>query len=193
MIMTNETPPQPAVTVEQADWDAAYAMLIGPRVAGGDGGTCVVRTPTLKQAAEAFARHRLAQQSATTGGEVPSGWRLVPVDASDEMLEAGSYGLGGGLSDFYDPTPVWSAMLAAAPTHPNDMARSYDERVRYEERILAAEMRAVRLKRLVRQPEDRGSYVGDTYYPVGGTEASHRWDGNAWQWLPEFEMEEDEA
>jgi hypothetical protein len=70
---------------------------------------------------------------------------------------------------------------------------SYDERVRYEERILAAEMRAVRLKGLVRQPEDRGAYVGDTYYPVGGTEASHRWDGNAWQWLPEFEMEEDEA
>ncbi|QUT07897.1 hypothetical protein KFK14_11210 [Sphingobium phenoxybenzoativorans] len=64
---------------------------------------------------------------------------------------------------------------------------SYDERLDYERRILAIECLAVRLKRLVRQPDEPGSYVGDTFYPVGGTEASHRWNGDAWEWLPDFD------
>jgi hypothetical protein len=68
---------------------------------------------------------------------------------------------------------------------------TYAERVKYEERILAAEMVVVRLRRLVRQPEDRGGYVGDTFYPVGGVEASHRWDGQKWEWLPELVLPEE--
>lgn len=43
-----------------------------------------------------------------------------------------------------------------------------------------------RLRRLIPPPTERGAYVGDTYYPVGGTEASHFWDGQEWQWVPEL-------
>jgi hypothetical protein len=66
---------------------------------------------------------------------------------------------------------------------------SYDERLEYERRILNIEVICVRLKRLVPEPNEPGSYVGDTFYPVGGTEASHQWDGAAWHWLPDFEDE----
>jgi hypothetical protein len=71
-------------------------------------------------------------------------------------------------------------------------AIAYKERVAYEQRILNAEMLAERLKRLVRQPENRGQYKGDTYYPVGGTEASHEWDGDKWHWLPHWCVESEE-
>lgn len=67
---------------------------------------------------------------------------------------------------------------------------SHDERVGYEERILAAEMdvisisrRAATLRSLVRCPDSPGAYVGDTFYPVGGNVASHRWNGEQWEWL----------
>ena len=70
------------------------------------------------------------------------------------------------------------------------LAATHNERVEYEERILAAEMRVERLKRLIRQPEDRGGYVGDNYYPVGGTKASHEWDGFEWQWLAALSQQE---
>lgn len=62
----------------------------------------------------------------------------------------------------------------------------FEEMVSYEDRILEVEMRCERLKRLVRQPENRGGYKGDTFYPVGGAEASHEWDGERWNWLPDF-------
>lgn len=68
------------------------------------------------------------------------------------------------------------------------MTITYDERVEYEARILAAEMVATRLKRLIPTPNERGSYVGDTFYPVGGIEASHEWDGRQWNWLPSLEI-----
>jgi hypothetical protein len=64
---------------------------------------------------------------------------------------------------------------------------AHAERVGYEERILAAEMVANKLKRLIRKPDLPGAYKGDMFYPVGGTEASHRWDGEAWRWLPDLD------
>jgi len=48
---------------------------------------------------------------------------------------------------------------------------------------IAVSRRAAVLRSLIRLPEDRGGYVGDTYYPVGGTVASHEWDGEKWNWL----------
>lgn len=67
---------------------------------------------------------------------------------------------------------------------------SHTERVNYEKRILAAEMdtalvscREATLRSLIRLPEDRGGYKGDCFYPVGGTVASHEWDGDKWIWL----------
>jgi hypothetical protein len=60
---------------------------------------------------------------------------------------------------------------------------SYDERIEYETEILALEMRIERLKRLICVPSGNGGYTGDNYYPVGGSEASHEWDGKQWQWV----------
>lgn len=98
------------------------------------------------------------------------------------------YGQSGGVPGNENRLPnglvvcdyCWSK-ISAEP-----VAMQFDERLQYEERILAVEMRAERLKRLITVPNTLGSYVGDTWYPVGGTEASHRWDGNSWQWLPEL-------
>lgn len=64
---SRKSPPQSGVSVEQADREAANALLLGPLVAGGDGGTYVVRTPSLQQAAEAFARHRLSAATPADG------------------------------------------------------------------------------------------------------------------------------
>lgn len=52
------------VKVEQIDRDAANALMLGPLVAGGDGGTYIVRTPVLSEVYQAFARHRLAERAA---------------------------------------------------------------------------------------------------------------------------------
>lgn len=60
---------------------------------------------------------------------------------------------------------------------------TYAARVAYEGRILAAQIVAMRLKRLIPEPGGRGSYKGDNFYPVGGVEASHEWDGERWHWL----------
>lgn len=30
-------------------------------------------------------------------------------------------------------------------------------------------------------PPEPGAYRGDRFYPFGGTEASHEWDGSRWQ------------
>src|SRR5690349_19894606 len=46
--------------VDQCDRGAAVNLLLGKLVGGGDGGTYVVNTPTIAQATEAFAKHRLA-------------------------------------------------------------------------------------------------------------------------------------
>jgi hypothetical protein len=73
------------------------------------------------------------------------------------------------------------------------LAIQFEDLVKQEGRILAAEMRVEKLKRLVREPDpfDRGSYEGDTFYPVGGTQASHVWKGGKWEWLPEFAQDND--
>lgn len=50
------------------------------------------------------------------GAEVPEGWRLVPVEPTEEMLAASGMYLGG---DDYDWTAsqVWSAMLKSSPDY----------------------------------------------------------------------------
>lgn len=68
---------------------------------------------------------------------------------------------------------------------------TYEQLVECEERVLAAEMLATRLRRLIPQPGEPGGYVGDNFYPVGGTQASHEWDGKQWQWLPELQLPEE--
>ena len=52
-----------------------------------------------------------------------SEWQLVPVEATEEMLEAGFHAIeiGGGVTE-----QAWAALLAAAPTPaeaPSDLAR----------------------------------------------------------------------
>ena len=51
-----------------------------------------------------------------------SGWALVPLEPTDEMLEAAvqaiCYGPGGGFTRISGPHRCWSAMLTAAPKAP---------------------------------------------------------------------------
>jgi len=68
---------------------------------------------------------------------------------------------------------------------------NYAQMLEYERRILDREVAVEKLKRLIVEPSENGSYVGDTYYPVGGTLASHRWNGTAWEWLPEFAQDKE--
>lgn len=44
--------------VTEGDKRAATELMVGPKVAGGDGQTYVLRTPSYSEASEAFARHR---------------------------------------------------------------------------------------------------------------------------------------
>lgn len=44
--------------VTKGDKRAATELMVGPKVAGGDGQTYVLRTPSYSEASEAFARHR---------------------------------------------------------------------------------------------------------------------------------------
>lgn len=100
-------------------------------------------------------------------------------------LYAGGLGIEVSVKDFVQS--VFPHIRPPASDTAGD-ALPYAERLEYEERVLTAEMVAMRLKRLVQEPSEPGGYIGDTYYPVGGTEASHRWTGEAWEWLPELEI-----
>lgn len=51
-------------------------------------------------------------------GDAGEGWRLVPVDPTEDMSDAGSRALGGNATQYRDPNGVWSAMLAAATPAP---------------------------------------------------------------------------
>ena len=44
--------------VTEGDKRAATELMVGPKVAGGDGQTYVLRPPSYSEASEAFARHR---------------------------------------------------------------------------------------------------------------------------------------
>lgn len=57
---------------------------------------------------------------------VQAGWALVPLEPTDEMLEAAvqaiCYGPGGGFTRISGPHRCWSAMLTAAPKAPQQAA-----------------------------------------------------------------------
>lgn len=52
------------VKVEQCDKEAAFALLVGKKVGGGDGDTYVARFPSIQEVEGAFARHRQAAEKA---------------------------------------------------------------------------------------------------------------------------------
>lgn len=145
--MTNETPHQMAVTVEQCDIDAAKAYW-NRRMAGWQ-----EQTQAQDALVQAFVRHRLTQQSAATGGEVPAGWidwkgGECPVDG-DVWVEVqfGARDTQTGKARWFDggvsykpsawkqngPHEGWiiryCITAAPSPTLPNDMARE-NERLR---------------------------------------------------------------
>jgi|GEM_PF-3705389 len=54
-------------------------------------------------------------QAARTGGEVPDGWKLVPVEITDAMADASGCEGQYRLSAHEQAGRLWSAMLTAAP------------------------------------------------------------------------------
>lgn len=68
-----------------------------------------------------------------TDPDVNGGWKLVPVEPTQEMIEQGSSTINdsGGSARWSETREAWAAMLAAAPTPPVDENTS-QERVRSE-------------------------------------------------------------
>ncbi len=60
---------------------------------------------------------------------IPEGWKLVPIRATDEMHDAGVQAIADSTSGFVDE--VYDAMLAAAPTPP-DHFRDFADMVGYD-------------------------------------------------------------
>jgi hypothetical protein len=132
------------------------------------------------------AVNRIHELEAELGRQPGHGWKL-----SDEAQRQIEQMQSENASNCANMPP--HVLGSSTPSEGVIEDRFYEERLEYEQRILDAEMRVEKIKRLVRQPEEPGSYVGDTYYPVGGTQASHQWDGTKWYWLPEYAQQEDEA
>lgn len=91
-----ETPPPMAVNVEQADVDAAAPFI---RV-DWQGAPYIHQSKSADSLREAFARHRLAQQSAATGGEGPY---LSQADAWNDALEKSAEIVERYNASFEDP------------------------------------------------------------------------------------------
>lgn len=76
-----------------------------------------------EKGAVSMARAAIAKAEGGAGGVQPlraeAGWVLVPVEPTQEMLEAAvqaiCYGPGGGFTRIGGPHRCWSAMLTAAP------------------------------------------------------------------------------
>jgi hypothetical protein len=111
MTPTNDAP----VTVEQCDREAAADHLAA---LGQINAQFRIRTGMADEHSlvQTLARHRLAAlASAPAGDGVPNGWRLVPIEPDDAMLDAGVLDVRAEVS-YHDVEGIWSAMLAAAPT-----------------------------------------------------------------------------
>jgi hypothetical protein len=110
---------QQAVPVAQEDREAGLSMYLFTRsIRPGDRHyetACVsFRSGARdeKEAVQAFARHRLASVSSASA----EGWKLVPVEMTDEMASAAAVELmaqSDGLG--WEPTAIYRAMLAASP------------------------------------------------------------------------------
>lgn len=67
------------------------------------------------------SRDELPSQAATAlrlsaGGGVPSGWKLVPVEPTEEMIGEGDQVMYGRYGCSFEVAPIYDAMLAASPT-----------------------------------------------------------------------------
>jgi len=79
------------VKVEQCDKQAAFALLVGKKVGGGDGDTYVTRFPSLQEVEAAFARHRQAAEKAQQERDAGMIWRGIesaPKDGTVIMIFA---------------------------------------------------------------------------------------------------------
>lgn len=52
--------------------------------------------------------------------KIPSGWRLVPIEPTREMLEAGKHSTATAKTLEACDRAIYAAMIRAAPTHPTD-------------------------------------------------------------------------
>lgn len=69
-----------------------------------------------KQQLAAMGEHMREIEGCKPEFKVPDGWRLVPVDITDEM-EGAAYKELGSPSDWYGFAVAYKAMLAAAPEY----------------------------------------------------------------------------
>lgn len=72
-------------------------------------------------------REIVAQQAAPA---VPAGWKLVPVEPTDDQLVAGQEewvrGRRGALEDCMEANAIYAAMLAAAPEYTAPEGKSHE-------------------------------------------------------------------
>lgn len=100
---------------------SAVAWVIGALEYGRKHGYIV--DPPAPPPIESFAAH--GEYERAVGGEIPEGWKLVPVDAQSEMMNAAIDAArkelpnSRGLVGWVQMRAAWSAMLAASPTPPD--------------------------------------------------------------------------
>lgn len=102
------------VEVTQADIALVEAVVDAANIVSHDGYYEV----DVHRAAEAVARHRIAAEQATPPeGVQAAGFKLVPVEPTEAMIEAGAEAVGDIIDDGYigDARKFLSAAIAASP------------------------------------------------------------------------------
>lgn len=95
------------IEVNQVDLEAAARLLVGNRVGGGDGNTYTARQPTIAEAAEAFARHRIAASTAERDVE------LREAAIRGALCLSAFAGEGVFIEGHEDPCDAWSRIMDA--------------------------------------------------------------------------------
>lgn len=69
-----------------------------------------------KQQLSAIGEHMREMEECKSGFKVPDGWKLVPVEITDEMEEA-AYKELGSPSDWYGFDDAYRVMISSAPEY----------------------------------------------------------------------------
>lgn len=74
---------------------------------------------------------------------------------------------------------VWASLVSSGYAVPAASVRMSEASVALREMHSTIE----EIKRALPKPYSVGQYKGDRFYPLGGTFASHEWDGEKWESL----------
>ena len=130
------------------------------------------------------ARLRAELEAVGAGGVQPlraeAGWVLVPVEPTDEMLEAAvqaiCYGPGGGFTRISGPHRCWSAMLTAAPKAPQQPVPSQKPELRVGQVWRTRGGRKAKIESKTTNPKYPFLCVTDDNYTWTGTEDGMYWN-----------------